>query len=76
MNSRITSVSSFLDKRHEKKDGTYPVKIVIYSGRSSKLFSLKEKISLTEEDWKKLKGKKVKNDKLIEIRSIINPWCI
>jgi len=65
-------VSSFLDKRHEKKDGTYPVKIVIYSGRSSKLFSLKEKISLTEEDWKKLKGKKVKNDRLIEIRSIIN----
>jgi integrase len=56
-------VSIYQDQRHEKKDGTYPVKIRVYDGRSTKWFSIG--VSLTEKDFKKvLSGKGLTGDLL------------
>lgn len=42
-------VSIYQDTRHEKKDGTYPVKIRVYDGRATRFYSTG--ISLTKNDF-------------------------
>src|SRR5215203_5411391 len=56
-------VSIYHDTRYEKKDGTYPVKIRVYDGRSTKFHSTG--IDLLESDFIKVtRGKKVTGDLL------------
>lgn len=66
-----TSVSILLDKRSQKKDNTYPVKLVVYFERSNKRYSFSKKISLNEQDWDKINSPRLKQESLIEIKTYI-----
>jgi integrase len=56
----------FLDTTYEHKDGKYPVKITIYYLGHKRRRGLP--FSFTEDDWKKIHSKKLRNDKLKEAK--------
>jgi len=66
MDINKATVSSFLDKRREKKNNTYPVKLIVYFEGEKKRY--KTSISLTEEDWSKLTNPKLRDDNLRTIK--------
>lgn len=72
MEQKVTSVSSFLDKRRESKDGKFYVRLILYYGRKSSLLSFSKKLTVSEDDWNKINSKRLKNETLMNIRSFIN----
>lgn len=56
----------FLDTTYEHKDGKYPVKITIYYLGHKRRRGLP--FSFTEDEWKKIHSKKLRNDKLKEAK--------
>src|SRR4051794_35577123 len=66
MNTNIPTVHLFHDTRRAKKGDTYPVKITIYFGGEKKRYSTK--INVTKEQWKKIKGDRLKDSNLKNIK--------
>ena len=69
-NSNIKNVTCLLDKRSKLKDGTFPIKLVVYYERTNKKYGLK--VSVTEEDWERLKQPRVKQEILLSIKRIMD----
>lgn len=69
-NYQSASVSVLLDKRTARKNGTFPLKLYIYYESTNKKYGIK--ISLTEDEWDKLNGKKLKQESLQNIKKIID----
>jgi len=67
----IASVSILLDKRSQRKDNTYSVKLVVYFGRANKRYSLNRKISLTELEWEKINNPRLKQEDLLELKTYL-----
>ena len=66
-------VNVLLDTRDVRKDGTYPVKLMIYYDKGKfKRYSLKNKVYLTKENWNKLNSPRLKVDSLIKIKAEID----
>ena len=67
----MAEISISLDKRSIKKDGSYPVKIIVYFDRENKRYGLGKKISLTEQQWEKINSKNLKNEELLVIKKYL-----
>jgi hypothetical protein len=63
-------VSIYHDTRHQKKDGTYPVKIRVYDGRSTKFHPTG--IDLSESEFIKVKAGKKVTGELLEKKNKID----
>ncbi len=65
----MATVNLYLDKRRAKKDGTYPLKLIVYTdGNKNKRYSFNRKLALTEVQFLKLCSKNLKNEKLQTIK--------
>lgn len=64
-------VNVILDKRSQKSDGTYPVKVVVYHNQTNKRYSLKRKISLTEIDFDKINSPRLKQEEFVTIKNYL-----
>jgi hypothetical protein len=56
------TASLFLDKRKEKKDGTYPIKLTIYRNPEKKRYSIN--LYINEADWDKIHAPRLKDEQL------------
>lgn len=56
------TASLFLDKRKEKKDGTYPIKLTIYRNPEKKRYSIN--LYISEADWDKIHAPRLKDEQL------------
>ncbi|NDW18519.1 site-specific integrase [Dysgonomonas sp. 216] len=66
-------MSVLLDTRDARKDGTFPVKLMIYYDKGKfKRYSLKNRIYLSKENWIKLNSPRLKLDSLIKIKTEID----
>lgn len=61
-----------LDKRKIKQDGTYPVKLIVYFNQSNKRYGLERNVSLTEADFEKVTGPRLKQSELVDIQNYLN----
>ncbi len=60
----------FLDTRKMKANSKYPLKMTIYSRPYKKRYS--SGIDLTEDDWKKVNGQRLKDENLKKVRISVN----
>ena len=60
-----------LDKRSQKRDGTYPVKLIVYFDQSNKRYSPDRNISLTEVDFDKITSPRLKQKELLETKTYL-----
>jgi len=60
----------FFDNRIQKKDNTYPVKLTIYYNGQKKRYGLG--VDLTENEWKKINGERLRDERLNEIKKELN----
>lgn len=65
----VATIRAELDKRSIKKDGTRPVKLVVYFDGVKKRYNLN--IYLNEEIWGKIYGDRLRNVELKEIKAAI-----
>jgi len=64
-------VNVIIDKRSQKSDGTYPVKIVVYHNQTNKRYSPKRKISLNETDFDKINSPRLKQEEFVIIKTYL-----
>ncbi|GAB4000010.1 site-specific integrase [Spirosoma daeguense] len=62
-----------LDTRRQKQDGTYPLRLRVTFQRERKYYSIKL-VDLTQSEWEKLNGERLRDDKLREIRDKIKTY--
>ncbi|QIP12231.1 site-specific integrase [Spirosoma aureum] len=62
-----------LDTRRQKLDGTYPLRLRVTYQRERKYYSIKL-TDLTQTEWDKLSGERLRDDKLREIRDKIKTY--
>ena len=67
----MAEISLYLDKRSEKKDGTFPIKIIVYHNNKNNRYGMKKKISVNQQEWDKIHSKNLKNVELISIKKYI-----
>ncbi|MVM31172.1 tyrosine-type recombinase/integrase [Spirosoma sp. HMF4905] len=62
-----------LDTRRQKQDGTYPLRLRVTFQRDRKYYSVKLP-DLTQPEWEKLNGERLRDEKLREIRDKIKTY--
>ena len=70
MQATKATASFLFDNRREKTDGTYPVKLNIYYNGDKKRYNIK--INLTEDQWEKVNGEKLRDSSLKVTRRKLN----
>ena len=65
------NVNIILDKRSQKCDGTYPVKLIVYYGQTNKRYSFDRNISLLDSDFEKMLAPRLKQKELLEIKTYL-----
>ena len=68
----MATVSLYFDKRREKKDSKYPVKITIYHDGTKRRYGVG--VDLTEEEWGKINSPKLRDEQLKEYKSKIERY--
>ncbi|HEX7692229.1 MAG TPA: site-specific integrase [Sediminibacterium sp.] len=66
MNIQNATATLFLDTRRAKSDNKYPLKLTIYCQQDKRRYSTK--ISLTENEWDKINGPKLKDEELKKVK--------
>lgn len=66
MNQKRPTATLFLDTRKQKSNGKFPVKLTIYSHPQKKRYSTG--IDLTEDEWNKINGQRLKDDRLRDLK--------
>lgn len=64
-------VNLILDKRRQKIDGTYPVKLIVYFDQKNKRYSFDKPVSLSESDFQKISTPRLKQETLLEIKTYL-----
>lgn len=66
------NVNIILDRRSQRCDGTYPVKLIVYFEQTNKRYRLDRNISLTENDFEKIMSPRLKQTELLATKTYLD----
>lgn len=66
------NVNYILDLRSTLKNGTHPVKLIVYHRQGNKRYGFVRKVALTEQDFQKVTAPRLKQENLLEIKTYLD----